>query len=41
MLVDLEALPESTLRMFDHGQLAPLQTSSVQGRPLDAQRVAS
>jgi L-ornithine Nalpha-acyltransferase len=43
MLVDLEQLPQATLRMFDHGQLAPLGTSagSAAGDLRDAQRIAS
>ena len=43
MLVDLEQLPKATLRMFDHGQLAPLGTGngSAAGDLLDVQRIAS
>jgi L-ornithine Nalpha-acyltransferase len=43
MLVDLEELPRATLRMFDHGQLAPLSTatSPAAGQLFDARRLAS
>lgn len=42
MLVDLRELPPATLRMFDRGQLAPLQSMPSATVPrLDAPRIAS
>jgi hypothetical protein len=43
MLVDLEELPQATLKMFDQAQLAPLQiaTSRAPGHLSDARRIAS
>jgi L-ornithine Nalpha-acyltransferase len=42
MLVDLDQLPDATLRMFDRAQLAPLQTaSSASTDGLQARRLAS
>jgi hypothetical protein len=43
MLVDLNELPEATLRLFDRAQLAPLETASspVSSKALEARRLAS